>query len=95
VSGDDFSIDDLRKPLQTKFGQDVDPYPLAAIGITRGTFAAAVQSLRDCQAGNPAASASLVVDQPEHGHRTGIVVGGPGADAVALGDRHRRPRCAG
>ncbi len=42
--------------------------------LAQGTFAAAVQSLRDCQAGNPDASASLVVDEPD---RFAAVISGP------------------
>jgi hypothetical protein len=42
--------------------------------LAQGTFAAAVQSLRDCQAGNPAASASMIVDEPD---RFAAVISGP------------------
>ncbi len=42
--------------------------------LAQGTFAAAVQALRDCQAGNPAASASLVVDEAD---RFAAVISGP------------------
>lgn len=42
--------------------------------LAQGTFAAAVQALRECQVGNPAASASLVVDQPD---RFAAVISGP------------------
>lgn len=42
--------------------------------LAEGTFAAAVQALRDCQAANPAASASLVVDEPD---RFAAVISGP------------------
>jgi len=42
--------------------------------LAQATVATAVQSLRDCQAGNPAASASLVVDEPD---RFAAVISGP------------------
>lgn len=42
--------------------------------LAQGTFAAAVQALRECQTGNPDASASLIVDQPD---RFAAVISGP------------------
>ena len=42
--------------------------------LAQGTFAAAVEALRDCQSGNPAASASLLVDEPD---RFAAVISGP------------------
>lgn len=42
--------------------------------LAQGTFAAARQALQECQAGNPAASASLIVDQPD---RFAAVISGP------------------
>ena len=42
--------------------------------LAQGTFAAAVDALRDCQSGNPAASASLIVDEPD---RFAAVISGP------------------
>lgn len=42
--------------------------------LAQGAVAAAMSALRDCQAGNPAASASLVVDQPD---RFAAVISGP------------------